>query len=62
MWFWILIAFVVIGAILGGLSDEKGDGEGCLIGAIMGLFQGGRCLLELLILLGLVALACWIFG
>lgn len=62
MWFWILVAFVIVGAILGSLSDKDGKGDGCLTGALMGLFQGGSCLINLLFLLGLVILACWMFG
>lgn len=62
MWFWILVFFVVVGAILGGLADEDGKGGGCLAGAFMGLLHGGSCLVQLLILLGMVMFACWIFG
>lgn len=62
MWFWILVIFVVGGAILGGLGDKDGKGEGCLAGAFIGLLQGGSCLVQLLILLGMVMLACWVFG
>lgn len=54
--------FVVGGAILGGLGDKDGKGEGCLAGAFIGLLQGGSCLVQLLILLGMVMLACWVFG
>ena len=62
MWIWILVAFVVVGAILGTLSDKDGKGEGCFAGALMGLLQGGGCLLQLLILLAMIALACWVFS
>ena len=61
MWFGILIGFVVVGAILGSLADD-GKGDGCLGGALIGLFEGGSCLLNLFILLAMVALAAWIFG
>jgi len=60
MWIWILIGFVVVGAIIGLLSE--GNGEGLLGGALMGLVEGGGCLIRLLITAGIVLLAFSIFG
>ncbi len=61
MWIWIIIIFVVGGAILGFISSE-GEGKGCLFGAFAGLLEGGSCLLQLFFVFLVVALACWIFG
>ena len=63
MWIWILIIFVVGGALIGFLtSDDEKRGEGCLGGALAGLFQGGGCLIQLLIYLLMIMLAIWIFS
>lgn len=61
MWIFILIGFVVVGAILGAMADD-GKGGGCLAGGLMGLIEGGGCLVQLFILFVIVALACAIFG
>lgn len=61
MWFWILLAFVIGGAILGAISDD-GNGEGCMLGALAGLMEGGGCLLQLFFLFVMFLIACWIFG
>ena len=61
MWIWIIIAFVVLGAILGTLADD-GKGGGCLIGAFEGLMKGTGCVIELFLLFLLVMFACWLFS
>lgn len=61
MWIWILLIFIIGGAILGALSDD-GDGKGCLVGALAGLFEGGSCLFQLFLLFLAILFACWIFG
>lgn len=58
MWFWIILGFVVIGAVIGAFSGEEG---GCLTGALAGLFEGGSCIVRLLITAGVVLLAIALF-
>lgn len=62
MWIWILLGFIIVGAIIGGLTSDDDKGQGCLFGALGGLIEGGGCLIRLLLLLGLISLACWIFS
>lgn len=63
MWIWILIIFVVGGALLGFLSsNDKDKGDGCLGGALIGLIQGGSCLFQLLMLFLTIMFVIWIFS
>jgi hypothetical protein len=63
MWIWILIVFVVGGAILGILKSDSGkETEGSLFGAFSGLMEGGGCLLYLLLMLILLIAFFWLFS
>jgi len=62
MWIWILILFIVGGAILGILKSDSGkETEGCLFGAFSGLMEGGGCLLYLLLMLIFLIALMWLF-
>lgn len=59
MWFLILLAFVVIGGIIGALSNKE---DGALNGVIGGLYVGGSCLLQLFIAGISIFIVVWLFG
>lgn len=63
MWFVILIVAIIIGAIIGGLSSDKGEtGAGAMTGAIAGGLGCGYVLLQIFLWgLGICAVI-WLFG
>lgn len=63
MWIWVIIAFAVIGAIIGFLgSDKDSKGEDAVGGAMAGGCAGGYCLLQIAIGALGIFFIIWLFG
>lgn len=64
VFFGILIACAIIGALIGFFSSDNRDdaGSNALAGALSGCGIGGSCLLRLLGVALVVLLALWLFG
>ena len=59
MWFWVLVIFAVVGAIIGAMTSDQG---GATEGFFAGLFAGGSCLFQILIGGLSIFFLIWLFG
>lgn len=61
MWFWIIVAAVVIGGILGFISSD-GDSSEAASGAMAGGCMAASCLVRLAMAAIGILLILWLFG
>ena len=63
MWFWLIVIAVVVGAIWGAISSDKGEEKaGAFSGAVAGGMGCGYILFQILIWGLGIMIMLWLFG